>query len=249
MSDATSPRPDTTTGPAPPAEPVEPVEPVDSVEPVEIEVKFGVGRPELLRALIEDPDPARLAGFEPAGATHVVVVTDRYLDTGFADGRLYLAGLRARLRETDSGVTLTVKRRGVLTGAITTRTELEGPATPALDPDAWPPSDARAVLLASSSGDRLVEIAALQQRRLTRILVRDATLVEMSLDEMDALEGDRSVDHRVELEAELKAGPAGPLHELAEALVAIEGIGPPAGSKLDFALRGRRPPFAPPTGR
>ena len=149
--------------------------------------------------------------------------------------------MRARLREARDGVTLTIKRRGTLTGAITTRAELEGPATSALEPAAWPASAARDLLVAAIGGDRLVEIAALRQRRLVRNLRRGTTLVELSLDEMDALDQGQPVDHRVELEAELKAGPAAPLDDLAAALGSVEGVGPPVGSKLDFALRGARP--------
>jgi len=157
-----------------------------------------------------------------------------------ADGRLYLSGMRARLREAPDGVTLTVKRRGTLAGAITTRAELEGPATTALEPAAWPASAARDLLVAATAGDSLVEIAALRQHRLVRNVRRGMTLVELSLDEMDALEQGRPVDHRVELEAELKRGPAAPLDDLAAALATIDGVGPPVGSKLDFALHGAR---------
>lgn len=153
--------------------------------------------------------------------------------------------MRARLREAPEGVTLTVKRRGTLAGAITTRAELEGPATTALEPGAWPASAARDLVIAATAGDSLVEIAALRQRRLVRNLRRGTTLVELSLDEMDALERGQPVDHRVELEAELKGGPTAPLDDLAAALASIDGVGPPAGSKLDFALRGARPIMPP----
>ena len=167
-------------------------------------------------------------------------MTDRYLDTHLGAGRLFLAGMRARLREANDGVTLTVKRRGTVSGAITTRSEIEGPASPDLDPASWPPSSARDLLLEVAGGAPLTEIAALRQRRLVRLLRRGDTIVEISLDEMDALDGDRSVDHRVELEAELKAGRADALKALAAALASIDGVRAPAGSKLDFALQGRR---------
>ena len=63
--------------------------------------------------------------------------------------------------------------------------------------------------------------------------------MELSLDEMDALDGDAVVDRRVELEAELKAGPVEGLEDLAAALLEIDGVGPPQSSKLDFALGSR----------
>ena len=173
------------------------------------------------------------------GPARVDVLTDRYIDTGLGDGRLYLGGMRARLRASRDGVTLTVKRRGTVSGGITTRSEIEGPATLEVAPAAWPRSAAREVLLEIAGGAQLVEIAALRQRRLVRLVRRGETTVEISLDEMDALDGDRPVEHRVELEAELKAGAADALEYLAAAHATIDGVGPPLGSKLDFALRGR----------
>jgi inorganic triphosphatase YgiF len=208
-------------------------------EPVEVEVKFGVAFPEHVRHLLERPDAAALAGFVPAGPLRMIVVVDRYMDTAVVGGSLYLAGVRARLRITDVGVVLTVKRRGTLDTGITTRTEIEAPATAVLDPIAWPASDARTVLLETAAGEQLAEIAALRQRRLVRDVERGSTRVELSLDEMDALDGEAVVDRRVELEAELKAGPVEALQDLAAALQEIEGVGPPQGSKLDFALGSR----------
>lgn len=210
-------------------------------EPLEIEIKFAVARPDVVRALIDDPDPARLAGFVAGGEVHVEVMTDRYLDTMVGGGALFLAGMRARLRVSEAGVVLAVKRRGVVSEVgVTTRVEVQGPASAVMDPTTWPPSDARALLLATVGGARLVEIAALRQVRHTRSLRRGDALVEVSLDEMAALADDRPVAHRVELEAELKGGPATALDALAEALAELEGIGPPVGSKLEFALAAAR---------
>jgi inorganic triphosphatase YgiF len=127
-----------------------------------------------------------------------------------------------------------------MAGAVSTRVELEGPATTELDPQAWPDSDARAALLEATSGAPLVEIARLRQHRLTRLVRRGDTVVELSLDTIEAIADDVVVAVREELEAELKAGDPASLHDLSEALSAIEGVGPPLGSKLQFALNAQR---------
>ncbi|HUQ44397.1 MAG TPA: CYTH domain-containing protein [Candidatus Limnocylindria bacterium] len=211
---------------------------------IEIEAKLGVDLPELVQSLIETPDPARLAGFEAAGPVVLVVIVDRYLDTAMEAGSLAAGGLRARLRQRESdhsGATvLAVKVPRSMAGAVSTRVELEAPATTDLDPEAWPDSEARAMLLAATGGAPLVEIARLRQRRLTRLVSRGETVVELSLDALEAIADDVVVAVRDELEAELQAGDPGALQELAEALTAIDGVGPPLGSKLQFALSAQR---------
>jgi len=191
--------------------------------------------------MVAQPDPDRLAGFVADGEGRIDEIVDLYLDTSASDGRLRAAGLRARLRVSSAGVVLAVKGRSSL-GAdlVTTRMELEAPATADLDPRAWPPSAARTLIAETVGDDVLVETAALRQRRHVRLLRRDDTRVELSVDELTALEADGStLGKRVELEAELKAGSADLLAELARALAHLEGVGPPLGSKLEFALSAR----------
>jgi inorganic triphosphatase YgiF len=207
-----------------------------AAEPVEVEVKLGVARPAAVRALLLRPDADRLAGFAAAGEPHVVTLTDRYLDTDRWDGRLYVAGIRARLRRQGRATTLTVKRASALDRGVATRVELHGQATSTIEPRRWPPSAARSLLLETLDGEPLKEIARLRQRRLTRMFGRDATTVEVSLDALEALDGRLVVGRRHELEAELVAGDEVALAELGEALLAIEGVGQPLGSKLRFAL-------------
>lgn len=123
---------------------------------------------------------------------------------------------------------------------VTTRMELEAPATPDLDPVAWPPSPARGLVMDAIGSEQLIEIAALRQRRHVRMISNGETAVELSLDELSALEAAGGVlATRVELEAELKRGPAEPLLALARALSNVAGLGPPLGSKLEFALSAR----------
>lgn len=211
-------------------------EPTEVAEPTEIEVKLGVTRPQLVRRLITEADPRRLAGFEAAGAPHLVAIEDRYIDTDPFEGLLAFASMRARLRVAVRSVVLTVKRPGTEMLGVTTRVELEGPATRSLDPRTWPDSAARAALLAATGGAQLVEIARLRQRRLTRLLRRGATTVEVSLDALAAMGGREVVGRRHELEAELVEGDPVDLGELAEALQRVDGIGPALGSKLRFTL-------------
>ena len=206
------------------------------MEPVEVEVKLGVTPPGLVRRLITEADPRRLAGFEAAGEPHLVTITDRYLDTDQYLGRLAIAQMRARLRITGRAVELTVKRPGTEAFGVTTRVELEAPATRSLDPRRWPESLAREALLAATGGEPLVEIARLRQRRLTRLLRRASTTVEVSLDALSALDGRRVVARRHELEAELIHGDEAALGDLADALRRVEGIVPAIGSKLRFTL-------------
>lgn len=205
---------------------------------IEIEVKLGVTEPTSVRRLLERPDPAALAGFEATTALSEQVVVDRYIDT--ADGRLQLAGARARVRTGDATPILTLKHHGLEEAGVTARHEVEGPADAGLDPRAWPDSVARRELLELTAGAPVVEIARLRQRRHVRLVRRDATTVELSLDELEALDGDRVSATRWELEAELKAGDRAALAALAAALAMIPGVRPASGSKLGFALAARR---------
>jgi len=207
-----------------------------AAEPQEVEVKLAVARPRTVQRLIRQPDPAQLAGFQAAGPAHVVQLTDRYLDTDPIAGRLFLKAIRARLRRERGVTTVTVKRSGVETRGVTTRVELEGPATRSLDPGRWPPSAARTALLDASAAAPLQVIAQLRQRRFTRLLARGATVVEVSLDALQAVDRGRVVGRRYELEAELVRGDESALADLGEALLRIEGVSPPLGSKLRFAL-------------
>jgi inorganic triphosphatase YgiF len=211
----------------------------EGTEPVEIEVKLSVTLPNAVARLLRHPDPERLVGFHADGPVRVDRVTDRYLDTHQTDGRLAAKIMRVRLRQHGRAVTLTVKRPGVERAGVTTRVELEGPATHVIDPDRWPDSDAKTALLAVVKEDKLGEIARVRQRRLVRVLAREDTRIELSLDTLDAIDRDHVVDRRHELEAELLDGDHDALVELGQALGRLDGVGPPIGSKLAFALAAR----------
>lgn len=208
-------------------------------EPTEIEIKLAVTRPSVIRRLLNQPQPHLLAGFEGTAPPHHVRVTDRYIDTAPLDGELARAGIRARLRRRGDDVTLTVKRPSTESRGVSTRVELEGRATRSLDPARWPPSEARAALERAIGGRALREIARLRQRRLTQVLQREGTAVEISLDALEAMDGGQVLARRHELEAELKDGDEAALARLGDALLEIDGVGPSVGSKLGFAIEAR----------
>jgi len=202
---------------------------------VEVEVKLSVEQPELIRSLIETPQPRQVAGFDAVADAREVVVVDRYFDT--ADHALDAALARARLRESRGRIVLTFKRAGIVgAGGVTERTELEGPATSELDPAGWPDSQARTELTGVIGEAPLLETARLRQHRLVRDLRRGGTTIELSLDRLEALDGDAVVAIRWELEAELKAGSRDDLVELSNALQVLPGISLAAESKRLFAI-------------
>ena len=215
-------------------------------EPLEIEVKLSLDDPERIAELIQHPIPEMLAGFRPTGPARVDVVVDRYLDT--EDAALEAAGARIRLREFGGRVTATLKRRGVVEDGVTARVELDGPATPSRDPREWPDSPARRALHDIVGAAPLIETATLRQRRQVRDVSRDGTRVELSVDMLEALDGERVVATRWELEAELKSGERNDLAELSNALQMLPGVSLAAQSKRLFAMlaverarAGRRP--------
>jgi inorganic triphosphatase YgiF len=209
-------------------------------EPVETELKLSVSMPRRIARLIRELEGANLGSFRPEGPPQHVVIVDRYLDTALSGGRLQQRAMRARLRQRGRSVTLTVKRSGTArTDGISARVELEGRATAALDPHRWPASPARAALLEAIGDEPLVEIGRLRQDRLVRIVRGDGAAMELSLDRVDALVDGRVGARRFELEAELKHGAETALTALGQELARVRGLGPPAGSKLAFAVEAR----------
>lgn len=208
-------------------------------DPVEIEVKLSVTRPRRIARLLRDLEEEPLGAFRADTPLRVAVQTDRYVDTAETGGRLFEQGMRARLRRDGRSVILAVKHSGIESAGITTRAELEGPATDSLDPARWPASDARATLAAAIDALPLIEIARLRQRRLSRNVRGYGAIIELSLDRVEAVVNGRAVEHRYELEAELKTGRADALARLLEVLNQVDGLGPRAGSKLAFAREAR----------
>jgi CHAD domain-containing protein len=203
-----------------------------SPRPVEIELKYRL-REEAAgdRYLLSD----ELAGFKPISPVRSTQLEDRYLDT--ADGALARAGFAARLRQTAKGTTVSVKSiaRGG-DGATHRREELEGPADRTAGPRDWPHSDARSLILEQCGDAPLVELVTIRQLRRKRKLQSDDTIVEVSLDEVDAVSRSRVVQRFVELEVELVQGDEGPLFRIEDIASADPALAPSTGSKLESAL-------------
>jgi CHAD domain-containing protein len=204
-----------------------------SPRPVEIELKY---------RLLEEAAGDRylvaeeLAGFVPITPVRSTQLEDRYLDT--ADGALARAGFACRLRQTAKGTTVSVKstsRRPDGSG-IHRREELEGPADRTAGPRDWPPSDARSLILEQCGDAPLVELVTIRQLRRKRHLQAGETVVELSLDEVDAVARSRVVERFVELEVELVEGDESQLAGMDALLAADPGLAASTGSKLESAL-------------
>jgi CHAD domain-containing protein len=201
--------------------------------PVEVELKFRL-REEAAgdRYLFAE----ELAGFHPISPVRSTQLEDRYLDT--ADGALARAGFAARLRQTAKGTTVSVKsiarRNGE--GATHRREELEGPADRTAGPRDWPHSDARSLILEQCGDAPLVELVTIRQLRRKRKLQSDDTVVEVSLDEVDAVARSRVVERFVELEIELVNGDEEALARIETLVAADPALTPSTGSKLESAL-------------
>ncbi len=213
--------------------------------PVEIELKYLVLDEAAARRLLEE---ARVGPFE-AGPAHLPEqVEDRYVDA--PDGALGRAGFAARLRRGREGVLLTLKSRSGGGSALHRREEIEAPAALTLDPAGWPPSPARSVVLELCGDGPLAELVTIRQVRRTRQLRATGAVAELSLDDVEIVDGGRLAERFEELEVELREGDEQPLHELAELLATDPGLTPSTTSKLERALAavGRAPVSAAPKG-
>jgi CHAD domain-containing protein len=207
--------------------------------PVEIELKYRL-KDEAAgdRYLLAE----ELGGFRPTSPVRSTQLEDRYLDT--ADGALARAGFAARLRQTAKGTTVSVKstrRRGgngasAGSDAAHRREELEGPADRTAGPRDWPASDARSLILEQCGDAPLVELVTIRQLRRKRKLQYEDTVVELSLDEVDAVARSRVVERFVELEVELLRGDEADLAQIAAVAEADKALSISKGSKLESAL-------------
>jgi CHAD domain-containing protein len=201
--------------------------------PVEVELKYRLREESAGDRYLSAED---IAGFHPISPVRSTQLEDRYLDT--ADGALARAGFAARLRQTAKGTTVSVKsiarRNG--SGATHRREELEGPADRTAGPRDWPHSDARSLILEQCGDAPLVELVTIRQLRRKRKLQWEDTVVEVSLDEVDAVSRSRVVDRFVELEIELVHGDEGALARIEDVASADPALSPSVGSKLESAL-------------
>lgn len=183
--------------------------------PQEVELKYRVHAVEAVRAWLETGLPDGIT----ADPWRVRLDRDSYVDT--PDGALAQGGFGARLRKRGKAMILTLKSqelvavegsgRGRSRGrgrrrfpvALHRRTEIEGPADGGLDPQAWPESEARDLLVRLAAGERLSVRFTVRQRRSVRLLhAESGETAELSLDEVEVRSGDRVAGTFAELEVE-----------------------------------------------
>ena len=177
-----------------------------------------------------------LDGFRPVSRVRTTQLEDRYLDT--ADGALARAGFAARLRVSTAGTVVSVKSiaRQPARSALHRREELEGPADRTSSPRDWPGSPARSLMLELCGEAPLIEVVTIRQLRRQRELREGATVVELSLDEVDVVARSRLVDRFAELEIELVRGDEQRLVTVAAVLDADPALDGSRGSKFEAAL-------------
>jgi len=205
--------------------------------PVEVELKYRLLEEAAGdRYLVAD----ELGGFRPISPVRSTQLEDRYLDT--ADGALARAGFAARLRQTAQGTTVSVKSTARRSGSMGPhrREELEGPADRTAGPRDWPASDARSLILEQCGDAPLVELVTIRQLREKRQLRSGDSIVEFSLDEVDAVARSRVVQRFVEIEVELIEGDEEALAGIDAILAADPALVPSTGSKLESALQAIR---------
>jgi CHAD domain-containing protein len=201
--------------------------------PTEVELKYRVTDVAAAEHYLEAD---QVGPFDGSAAKRPSRFEDRYIDT--ADGDVARAGYAIRLRTTGRGTVVSVKSRTRTDGAggAARREELEGPADEAASPADWPASDARSLVLELAGDAPLVEVVTVRQIRRKRIVKRDDTRVELSLDEVEVVADGRVVDRFVELEAELVKGAEDGLAELAAVFADDAALTPEVGSKFETAL-------------
>jgi CHAD domain-containing protein len=205
----------------------------DEARPLEVELKYRMTDTSAGDRLLGADE---LAGLAATGEVETVVHDDRYVDT--ADGALAAAGWFARLRATGDGTLITLKglARHDDGGVTHRREELEGPAEPLATAGDWPPSPARDVLTGLVGESPLEEVVRIRQVRRKRAYGGDEALVELSVDDVEVLVSERTVERFAELEVELRRGPDAALEPLADLLAEVEELVPAETSKLERAL-------------
>ena len=202
---------------------------------VEVEARFRAEARTTLDRLATLPTLSRAT----LGPARTVLEEDRYLDT--ADARLGAARWACRLRTREGVTRISLKGPpdAPITGWLHRRPEVEGAASLTVDPDAWPESDARELLLRLSEGGALAEWLRLIQERTERAVTLDGrTVGTLTLDVVTAERDGRRFGELLIVEMEIRAeGDAqGDLGPLAEALAGEPGLRPEPRSKLELAL-------------
>lgn len=208
--------------------------PETAPRPLEIELKYRMSDAAAGARLLAADE---LAGLQALGPAQTVQHTDRYVDT--PTGALAAAGYAGRLRGTGDRTVITLKglRRLDDGGATHRREELEGPADPATGADGWPESAARDAVRSIAGDAPLVDLVLLRQVRHKRLYGRDGASVELSVDDVEVVDGSGEVIERFgEVELELREGDEVILEPVVELLAEIEELVAADTSKLERAL-------------
>ncbi|HYO42939.1 MAG TPA: CHAD domain-containing protein [Candidatus Limnocylindrales bacterium] len=201
--------------------------------PMEIELKYRMTGPTAGEHLLAADD---LAGFGAVSDAETVHNDDRYVDT--PDGALAAAGYAGRFRTQGDDTIITLKglRRQDDGGAVQRREELEGPADLSAAAGAWPESAAREAVLTIVGAATLEELVRVRQVRRKRNYAAAGTVVELSVDDVEVVVGDRVIERFAELEVELREGDEAALQPLVDLLAEVEELMPAETSKLERAM-------------
>jgi CHAD domain-containing protein/adenylate cyclase class IV len=205
--------------------------------PLEVELKYRMTGAATGDRLLAADDLAGLTAAEPA---ETVVHEDRYVDT--PDGALAAAGYAGRFRSSGETTVITLKglRRQDDGGAAHRREELEGPADLGSPANAWPESPARDAVISIVGEATLGELVRVRQVRRKRNYAANGTVVELSVDDVEVVMGDRVIERFAELEVELRQGDEAAMEPLADLLSEIEELVPAETSKLERAMEAVR---------
>jgi triphosphatase len=209
----------------------------DGTGPLEIELKYRMTDAATGDRLLAADD---LAGLTAAAPAETVVHEDRYVDT--PDGALAAAGYAGRFRSSGDETIITLKglRRQDDGGAAHRREELEGPADLEAAAPAWPESAARDAVISIVGEATLGELVRVRQVRRKRDYAANGTIVELSVDDVEVVMGDRVIERFAELEVELRQGDEAALEPLVDLLSEIEELVPAETSKLERAMEAVR---------
>ncbi len=205
--------------------------------PTEIEAKFRAD---------DDAPLTSLEQFGKLGAARLapgqsIDEVDVYLDT--EGGDLAAARWACRLRSREGRVRVSLKGPAEAGGDawLHRRPEVEGPATEDLDPERWPPSEARDLVDSLRDDAALVERFTLRQRRVERrVRVGDRELGTLTLDRATVEHRGRPLGRLNVVELELHGSSTSEdqrlLADLAGALGAVPGLVAEERTKLEHAL-------------
>ena len=104
----------------------------------------------------------------------------------------------------------------------------------------WPESAARDAVISIVGEATLGELVRVRQVRRKRDYAADGTVVELSVDDVEVVMGDRVIERFAELEVELRQGDEAALEPLVDLLSEIEELVPAETSKLERAMEAVR---------